>query len=417
MMQGEVRRLTFEQRGQVLPLVLLSLTVILAFLALTVDVGFWRYQQRLEQTAADSAAVAGALYRQNYSTELDDIKTVAKKDATSNGFTDDNGVTTNITVHNPPSTGSYTGDSTAVEVVVQKKQPVFFAGIFKPSAQWVSARSVARYIAAPPNDCIVGLSTTGTAVLISGASNVKLGHCAIIANSDLNISGTNSGSPVTAYAITYAGSNRGDSNANNFLINGAHVSPSHGSVAADPCSSITTCAGLTNSPPAATTCASQTSWSGQATVNIPAGTYCSQLVVQGAQTITFATGFYYLEAGMLISGAQTVTGNAVTFYNSSGVFQFQGSNFTVTAPTSGTYSGILMYQPASNTSEAQISGAQTAVFGGMLYAPKAMILESGSIASTVSVVANYVQFTGSPIGDNAGTTTGLGGTSRVSLAE
>ena len=36
------------------------MVVLMGAASLAVDVGYWRYQQRLEQSAADSAAIAGA---------------------------------------------------------------------------------------------------------------------------------------------------------------------------------------------------------------------------------------------------------------------------------------------------------------------------------------------------------------------
>ena len=46
-----------NQRGQVYPLFGLLLVALLGFAALSIDMGYYRYQQRLQQTATDSAAV------------------------------------------------------------------------------------------------------------------------------------------------------------------------------------------------------------------------------------------------------------------------------------------------------------------------------------------------------------------------
>ena len=54
------RPLRYE-RGQALPLVAISMLVVLGLSSLAIDVGSWRYQQRRAQTAADSAAMAGAV--------------------------------------------------------------------------------------------------------------------------------------------------------------------------------------------------------------------------------------------------------------------------------------------------------------------------------------------------------------------
>jgi uncharacterized membrane protein len=50
-----------EERGSVLILTALSMTMLLSFLALAIDIGNLYYRQRQLQTLADSAAMAGAL--------------------------------------------------------------------------------------------------------------------------------------------------------------------------------------------------------------------------------------------------------------------------------------------------------------------------------------------------------------------
>ena len=50
-----------EERGQMLVLVALSMTVLLGFLALAIDVGLLFRAKRNLQVAADAAAVAGAM--------------------------------------------------------------------------------------------------------------------------------------------------------------------------------------------------------------------------------------------------------------------------------------------------------------------------------------------------------------------
>jgi uncharacterized membrane protein len=109
--------------GQTILLVTLSLFVLLGLAGLATDTGLLWTEQRQIQTAADAAAVAGALTVVNGG----DVTTAAKTDSSVNGFTDGtSGVT--VTVNNPPLNGSYAGDSTAVETIVSKPEPTFFLG-------------------------------------------------------------------------------------------------------------------------------------------------------------------------------------------------------------------------------------------------------------------------------------------------
>ena len=49
-----------NERGQVLAFTALGLTLLMGFAGLAVDMGVLRYQRRLQQSAADAAAIAGA---------------------------------------------------------------------------------------------------------------------------------------------------------------------------------------------------------------------------------------------------------------------------------------------------------------------------------------------------------------------
>src|ERR1700758_366242 len=49
-----------KQAGQALVLTSTALVVLMGFVGLGIDMGMLRYQKRLQQTAADAAAIAGA---------------------------------------------------------------------------------------------------------------------------------------------------------------------------------------------------------------------------------------------------------------------------------------------------------------------------------------------------------------------
>src|SRR6267143_3238612 len=100
-----------REAGQTLIFVALGMVMLGAILGLAVDLGYMRYVKRRLQTAADSAAIAGAA-EINYG----DWQAAAKADAASNGFTDgSNGVT--VTVNKPPASGPHQGLSGYVEVL------------------------------------------------------------------------------------------------------------------------------------------------------------------------------------------------------------------------------------------------------------------------------------------------------------
>ena len=139
-----------RQSGQALVGATFGLVVLLAAAGLAIDMGFLRYQKRLEQSAADSAALAGAAvigFGGNYTA-------AAQQDASLNGFTD--GVkNVTVTPHNPPSTGPNVGNNNAVEVIVSVVQPTFFMKIIGLNSTTLTARAVAVLSGTGSRECSV----------------------------------------------------------------------------------------------------------------------------------------------------------------------------------------------------------------------------------------------------------------------
>ena len=74
------------EKGQALVFTALALTVLLGFAGLGIDMGVLRYQRRLEQSAADAVALAGAS-ELCCGGGLPAIDAAAQNAATANGFT------------------------------------------------------------------------------------------------------------------------------------------------------------------------------------------------------------------------------------------------------------------------------------------------------------------------------------------
>src|ERR1051325_8380390 len=72
-----------KQSGQVLVGAAVALVVLCGFAGLAIDMGALRYQKRVQQTAADSAAIAGAS-----NLTYTGYQTAAQAAAAQNGFTD-----------------------------------------------------------------------------------------------------------------------------------------------------------------------------------------------------------------------------------------------------------------------------------------------------------------------------------------
>lgn len=293
------------ESGQTLPIVALSAVALLGFAGLSADVGFLRYQQRVQQTAADSAAIAGAteLIALTGSSSAAAISAAAKNDASSNGFSDSNGAAgcsggsqaegcVTVTVNSPPLNGNYAGNSNAVEVLVTVQQPRFFMKIFGSAPVPVTTRAVAI---ANRNDnaCFFALDQ-GNSTNFSNVT-VNAPGCALDFNPNVvNFQGSN----LNVAAVNCAGS------CNN--LSGATVTKVLPQP--DPCPHIPGCAYLANvtaSMPKGGTNLTQNGGT------VLPGTY-NNLTVKG--NVTFSPGTYIINGKLSASNGASLQGSGVTFF-------------------------------------------------------------------------------------------------------
>jgi len=381
-----------RERGQVLPLVAMSLTVLFGFAAVAVDAGYLRYEQRIQQTAADSAAIAGAneLYF-----DSSKVTAAAQADSATNGFTNDN-TKTFVTVNVGPKSGPYAGKSSAVEVLVKAIHPAFFSSIWG-ATNTVTTRAVALLGNNSPGSCIYSLQKDYT--MNHGTLNAP--NCGVTAQGNIHVAGA------TIDASFLAAGGKVDGTGSNTT----GVSIENGILPVlDPCQKIPGCAALGTSPltSPAGKCANPTGTS------LSPGFYCN-LNVSG--TVNFAPGLYVIQNG--ISTSANLIGSGVTFYIQSGKVNLNGVNTNLSGPPpvegSGTATvtnaagapGVLYYQPGCQGASPENFSGQSML--GMIYAPNCHInLNGGSSSLTTNlvvaadIVANGAVITIPPSGTNSG---------------
>ena len=379
----QTRRFDHAERGQVLPIVALSLVVMLGAATMAVDVGYLRYIQRIQQSAADSAAIAGAA-EIGYPS-AGDIAVAAKADAGQNGFTDD-GTNTIVVVNHPPATGPYTGNANAVEVTVRAKHPMFFERILGAANQWASQWVAARAVAMFGNgngagNCIYALESD----VDINASTINAPACGIIDNGILNANG----STITAASFGVVG--QINTNASTY----AEASPKHALAGTDPCPTITACNALATSPPATSPCdhsnLNLNAWTG----TLYPGVYC-QSVNMNASNVTFAPGLYVWAGGLNVNST-SLYGTGVTFYVATNSLNVNAAAMNLTAPTSGTYTGILVFQPSSNTSSANLNASGSSTVEGAVYLPTGTLTTNATFNTWMLIVAGIVHMNSSNV--------------------
>jgi hypothetical protein len=369
-----------RESGQALIAATFGLVVLLGCAGLAVDVGYLRYQQRLQQSAADSAALAGAT-----ESAAGNATAAAREDASLNGYA--NGVN-NVTVTVNPAFPF--GGVTGVQVQVSAVHPTFFMRIFGVHTATVSTSAVA--IDNSARNCVYALNRFGTALNSSATvtANVPAPGCGVVVDGGL----LNTGS-ITASSVAVHGT-----------ASGAPTIPAAvtGIVeAADPLFRLT--------PPGAGgglcqngTVTGTTGFAPPSNVTLNPGKYCSLTVTRNVN-LTLRAGNYTITqaGGISLNGVGNVTGNGVTLYLQAAagpvaINTAPGSNETVSlvAPTTGALAGILFYQDRGNAQTASINGKGTSKLQGTLYFPDATLnlSNTGNSAAYSLAVAKTLALTG-----------------------
>lgn len=144
-MKERMKQQIHRESGQAIVLIVLVIFVVLGFAALAIDAGTVYSNRRAAQTAADAAALSAA-YSLCEGDSPTDIAAAARQIASTNGYTDTTGTTgdVQVSVNNPPTTGTYSGDSTRVEVVIKVKSKPIFSGFVYNGPVETTVRAVSH---------------------------------------------------------------------------------------------------------------------------------------------------------------------------------------------------------------------------------------------------------------------------------
>jgi hypothetical protein len=401
-----------KEAGQALVLAAVGLVALIGFTGLGIDMGAMRYQKRLQQTAVDAAAIAGAT-----NLTYGGVQTGAQNASAGNGFTDNTGggacatpptnlalTSVTVTVCNPPSTGPHIGNANYVEAFVSVGQPTYFMRIFGINTKTITARAVATnysggggaggtntgclFTLGPPSSSIEGVNINGSAVLNAPT-------CGIIDNGNYNTKGN--ALTVNAGTFGVSGSaNQSGPGGSVTCSSGQSACPAYGVPASsNPLASLP-------APPVQSPNYGNVPTKGTTVLN--PGTYTS-LDFGKNSTTTLNPGIYYINGsgGLTFEGKATITGNGVMFYLTNGatINAVGGGNapdINISAPTSGPYQGMLFYQDPADTNPPSLGGDNNSTFNGILYFPSVQLTFFGNNVTyaTGIVVADAIALSGNP---------------------
>jgi len=385
------RRLRNEE-GQTLIFTALCMTMLLGFMALAMDVGLMFNARHRVQTAADAAAIAGAIelgyYGSTGSGTANNVAIAARRAAGLNGITD---TTNQVAVNLSPTDGYHTG-SGFVEVIVNQPNPTFFMGMFGHPTMNVGARAVGGIPPSATCMYILDNNPSDTDVLYTKKTITAL-NCGVQVNSPnpnavcLHGSGTiDSDYLHIVGGLDTGGGCKASKNAP-MQTGVAPVSdPFNNLEGPIPASACTTGSGGNTTSATSISSLSQLPTPKANPDGIPSDqVYCfsgTNVSLDGGSTaLTLGPGIYVFEHGVT---AGYVTINGGTLDSAGGVFsQTTGANsiLTITAPTSGgIYDGIAIMQPSINTTTGSTPptlsvqfGNSTQVLKGIIYAPTSVV--------------------------------------------
>ena len=376
--------------------------VMIGFMGLCLDVGYFFQEKRMAQAAADAAAVAAA-EEDSYAGDSGNAQTAANEAATENGFdttlaTNPATVTLNVTGSGNYSSSSSAAPSNFVTATVTQAVPTFFLKAFNPSSptMTITASASAGEGATSPT-CICLEGSSGMDLNMSNNAKLVASGCGVTVNStSSNAVGVVGSATVTALSLgTVSSSWDNSSNINNNgsiasstdIVLGISTScsptlptvPSDTRCSADPLSSVTNGGSSYTVGPNSTY---------GTTVNGNTICYNSLSVNSNGDTVTLNAGIYVINGGTLHFYSGTNGGGTGVFFyleNSANVVIDNGANVKISAPTSGTYSGVLLFQDPSDSKAVSIQGGSSAVITGSIYAPAATVtLGNGSGTSITS---------------------------------
>jgi len=389
-----------RRRGAVAVIMAISAVVLIGFISVGIEVTALMVKQQQMQSAADAAAVAGAvaIATSSPSVVTGDAKAVAAND----GFTDGaNSVT--VTVNNPPASGPTYAANAAVEVIITQPQTLVLASMLYHGAWSDSARAVAK-AGSSGAGCVLQTDTGSTVgVTISQGAAVTLNGCGLAANATgASAISAGSGATLSAEVVTVSGSGSATGvtttpTANNIKFSQPATADPYLGVALPAVGACVQGSTGSSTPYSAP--------SGQ----LPTGNYCGGVSVTNGVTVTLKTGGAYTMSGgyLQVSGA-TLTGTGVTIVltgagtNYAYVTINNGAAVTLSAPTTGATAGMVFFQDraaphtGSNTTNTFAGTANALSFTGALYFPSQTVSYNngaGTAATCSQLVAWLIIFT------------------------
>jgi hypothetical protein len=363
------------------------MTVLLGFAALVVDVGLNWATRTSAQTAADSAALAGAstLLVDGPVAAIAEVETLLAENI--DGLTGVPGWATDGVEANgeivcwtlpadPPGPGADCPDgSNALQVITPPIQVNYaFAPVLGKASNSIKALAAAGVGPAAPNNCVLCLLDPGGTNRLAaiGPGAIRATGGGIVVNSDDNPALVSVGGDIIAGQIRVVGGFDNGPGGGDLLP----LPETGGPPAVDPLGGLPTPDQLTLAP----TLRSNTAQTVNTNTTLQPGIYTSVTVTDSA-ILTLEEGIYVFRAttGLTIQGNATVVGDGVTIYlacesypapcsGSGARFRVaDDGRFLAAPPTAGEYAGLSIFADRGNTRFMRLRSNRDLNLAGAVY--------------------------------------------------
>ncbi|MEW6401441.1 MAG: pilus assembly protein TadG-related protein [Chloroflexota bacterium] len=374
MTSSEPRGKLPSERGQAIILVVFAIIGLLGMAALAIDGGNAYVDQHRAQTAADAAALTGAITR----IEGGDWRKAALESAAANGY-DNNGTTNTVELNTPPVSGPYAGNSEYIQVIVTSHLRTFFGPVIGVREITTAAQAVSQSKPAVLGEMFEGYAIVSLAPQ-SECNKPKKRSFWIHGEATLSVEGggifVNSDNRECAFISYGSGSIRINDDSPFTIVGGASIqkpqllTPFPPQVGAAPMAY----------PPAfqmpRVSCGSKVAEVDEENGIITAGNWDDNFPPEGVSQME--GGVYCIGGDVIVEDGQVLIGNGVTLVVE-GNIKFSGNaEVHLTAKNGGQLAGLLIYVPLGNQSRLVLNGNGNSEYRGTILAPSADIRITGN---------------------------------------
>jgi hypothetical protein len=375
MKKNTVSKPRISEKGQAIVIIIFSVIGLFGAAALAIDGGRAYVERGRTQSAADAAALSGALAR----IEQKDWREYALASALSNGY-DNNGETNIIELNTPPVSGTNMDNPEYIQVIITSKISTFFGGVIGIPEITVSSQAVSQTKPAEFGQMFDGYALVSLAPA-SECDNEKKFSFWIHGEATISLTGgglfVNSSNPDCAFIQQGSGSVRIIDDSPISIVGGASIQKPQ---LLTPFPPQTGAVPMSYPPPfqmPKVGCGSKGAEVSGGEID-PSGKLINATLSSGAWDEDFPPeGVKYLEPGVYcIRGnvlvEEGLIGDGVVLLIEQGSAQFSsGAEIQLSAPKSGTLAGLLIYMPQENRQRLSLSGNEDSSYKGTILAPGA----------------------------------------------